>query len=70
MNIWTYVSFLGGIVVIAILMVILFETINTFIDNRKREKATKEIREKTMNILSDEVSKKIKEEIDKTFKNL
>ena len=68
MNIWEYVSFLGGIVAIVFLLAVLFEIITAFMTNRKKQKMQDELLDDAQKTFKDEIAKKISEEIDKVFK--
>jgi hypothetical protein len=67
-NIWEYVKFLAGIVVIFILLIILFEMITTFIRNRRRQSIEDKLLDDAQNAFSEIIAEKISKEIDKAFK--
>jgi hypothetical protein len=67
-NIWEYVKFLAGIVVIFILLIILFEMITTFIRNRRRQSIEAELLDDAQHAFSEIIAEKISKEIDKAFK--
>lgn len=68
-NIWNYVSVLGGIVVIILLLAILFEIIQTFISNRKKQSIKNAMMEDVEKTLRDELYKRISFELDKVFED-
>lgn len=70
MNIWDYVSVLGGIVVIIFLLAILFEILAAFITNRKKQKLQDDLLDEAQNMFRDEISKHIAEEIEKVFEKI
>lgn len=70
MNIWEYVSFLGGIVAIVFLLAVLFEIITAFITNRRKQKMQDELLDDAQKTFKEEIVKKISEEIDKSFKKI
>ena len=67
-NIWSYVSFLGGVVLIVLLLVILFEIITAFISNRRKQAIQENLLADAEELFKEGMEKKIREEIDNLFK--
>ena len=66
-NIWEFVKFLSGVVVAVILLSILFEVIQTFINNRKKQAIQDKMLDKAQEMMTGEIRKHIKKEITKMF---
>ena len=69
MGIWDYASFLGAVVLIIFLLAVLFEIIQAFITNRKKQSIQDELMNDATKMFKEELTKKISEEIEKSFKN-
>lgn len=69
-NLWEYVKVLGALVSIVFLLCILFEIIKSFILNRRKDSLQEEMMEDLKETYKTEITKKISEVIDNSFKNI